>query len=237
MTYSYGNTEYLATGYKAELTGGWLSGEFDSGVYAGASFGAGRLSSAGYWMGSVSAGGFYDPATGRVFRAALDLKADYFSGLIDTGHAHLRQFVSLNYVKGWNRGEGADEWIRLTRESGPRGRPGITHGRERAVVRTETVVFTPWEPIDFRIALYGYLDAGLIGENRNIFRNDLYSTIGIGIRLNNERLVFGTLQLNFSVMLKGKDLIRNNPWIIVNDGTRMQSTRYIPQQPQIVPYR
>ena len=238
MTYSYGNTEYLATGYKAEITGGWLSGEFNSGMYAGASLGAGKLTSLGYFMGSVSAGGFYDISNERIFGAALNFKTDYFTRLINIGgRTHLRQFVSLNYVKGWNRAEGAEEWIGFTKASGPHGSPGYTRGRERAVLKTETVVFTPWEPLDFRIALYGYFDAGFIGDRRNLFRNDFYSTLGIGIRLNNERLVFGTLQLHFSVMLRGKDFIRNNPWINLNDGTRMQSARYLPQHPGLVEYR
>ncbi len=181
MTYSYGNTEYLATGYKAEITGGRLTGEFDSGIYAGATLGAGKFTKAGYFMGSVSAGGFYDPATRRLFRSALNFKADYFTNLISAGSAYLRQFVSINYVKGWNRADGADEWISFTKSSGPHGSPGYNYGRERAVIKTETVVFTPWQPIDFRIAVYGYFDAGFIGDNRNLFRNDFYSAIGIGI--------------------------------------------------------
>lgn len=236
MTYSYGDTEYLATGYKAEITGGYLSGEFDSGAYAGASFRMGDFTPAGYFMGDMSIGGFYDAGARGFFQSALSLKVDYVTNLLKTPHANLRQFISLNYVKGWNRAEGAEEWIRLTKESGPRGLPGFTHGRERAVLKTETVVFTPWQPLDFRIALYGYLDAGLICDNRNLFRNDLYSTIGIGIRLNNERLAFGTLQLNLSVALNRRGLMNNN-WIMINDGTRMRSGRYIPEQPRVVGYR
>ncbi len=237
MIYGYGFTEYIATGYKAEIIGGYLSGEFDSGVYAGASVRAGQFTSAGYFTGSAAMGGFYNPTTERVFQAALNLRLDYFTNLLRAGRTHIRQFVSLNYVKGWNRAGGVEEWIRLTKESGPRGLPGYTRGRERAVINTETVVFTPWQPLGFRVALYGYVDAGLIGDSRNIFRNDFYSTAGIGIRLKNEMFVFGILQLTLSVALNGKGFMRNDEWIVLNEGSRMPSNRYIPEQPKIVEYR
>ncbi len=237
MIYGYGMTEYIATGYKAEITGGYLSGEFDSGAYAGASFRLGKFTRAGYIMGSASLGGFYDPVANRVFQAALNLRFDYFTHMLRAGRTNVRQFVSLNYVKGWNRADGVEEWIRITKESGPRGLPGYTRGRERAVINTETVVFTPWQPLGFHISLYGYVDAGLIGDNRNIFRNNFYSTIGIGIRLKNEMFVFGILQLNLSVALNGRGFMRNDQWIILNEGTRMQSNRYIPEQPKIVEYK
>lgn len=238
MIYGYGFTEYIATGYRAELTGGYLSGEFDSGPYAGASFRAGKFTRAGYFMGSASVGGFYDRENKRVFQAAVNMKFDYFTNLLRMGRTNIRQFVSINYVKGWNRAEGVDEWLRITRDSGPRGLRGYTRGRERAVINTETVVFTPWQPLGFRIALYGYIDAGFIGNDRNVFRNDFYSTIGIGIRLKNEMFAFGILQLNLSVALNGRGFMRNDEWIVVNDGRRFQQPwRYIAERPAIVEYR
>jgi hypothetical protein len=238
MIYGYGMKEYIATGYKAEITGGYMSGEFDEGAYFGASLRAGKFTEAGYFMASASIGGFYDAAAKRIFQSALSMRMDYFTNLIRVGSTNIRQFVSANYVKGWNRAGGVDEWIRLTKESGPRGMQGYyVRGRERAVLNTETVVFTPWQPLGFRIALYGYWDAGLIGDNRNLFRNDFYSSIGIGIRLKNEMFVFDILQLNLSVALNGNGFMRNDEWILLNEGTRMQSMRYIPEQPRIVEYR
>ena len=87
----------------------------------------------------------------------------------------------------------------------------------------------------FRVALYGFLDAAFIGSERNIFRNDFYSAIGIGIRLKNEMFVFSTIQLSLSIALNKNGLIRND-WIMLDFQQRMQSPRYIPERPMPIAY-
>jgi hypothetical protein len=52
---------------------------------------------------------------------------------------------------------------------------------------------------NFRFLVYGFGDLALIGpENRSIFKNSLYSGIGLGIRIRNENLVFKTFQIRFA---------------------------------------
>ena len=57
------------------------------------------------------------------------------------------------------------------------------------ILNTETVVFTPYQPLGFRIAVFGFADFGLIGYSPNIFKNDFFTSFGLGVRLRNERLV------------------------------------------------
>ena len=96
-------------------------------------------------------------------------------------------------------------------------------GTNRMVLNTETVFFTPYQPLGFRIALFGFADFGLLGRDANIFKNNFYTTFGLGVRLRNERLVFSTIQLRLGVAL--------------GNGTRMEQYRYLPSRPEIVRFR
>ncbi len=40
------------------------------------------------------------------------------------------------------------------------------------------------------MAMFGFADFGLIGDNGNIFKNNFYATVGLGIRIKNEHLIF-----------------------------------------------
>ena len=65
MIYGFGTREYLATGYKAELVGGYSWREFGEDMYMGLSYKAGGFTRAGYLMGGFSLGSFIDLATGQ----------------------------------------------------------------------------------------------------------------------------------------------------------------------------
>ena len=142
----------------------------------------------------------------------------------------------LNYLNGWNRSDGFDEAVWFTPASGPRAMHNSPLGRDRLVLSAETVIFTPWQPLGFRIALYGFGDVGFLGYNKHVFRNDCFATVGLGIRLKNEMLVFGTIQLSLFVNF-GKHGLMSNEWIQLTSEQRMQTMRYIPTKPQVAPFQ
>ena len=78
------------------------------------------------------------------------------------------------------------------------------------ILNTETVLFTPYQPLGFRIALFGFADFGLLGYSPNIFKNEFYTSFGIGIRLRNERLVFNTIQIRLGLALGKPDWSKAN---------------------------
>lgn len=104
------------------------------------------------------------------------------------------------------------------------------------VLNTETVFFTPYQPLGFRIALFGFADFGLLGRDANIFKNNFYTTFGLGVRLRNERLVFSTIQLRLGVAL-GKGGWADCRYFQASNGTRMEQYRYLPSRPEIVRFR
>jgi hypothetical protein len=125
-------------------------------------------------MGGFSLGSFIDLATGQWTQSAVDVNLRWFSPLFVWKRSHIRQFLSLNYTQGWNRLEGSDEVLRFTAQDGLSLLKEDLVGTNRMVLNTETVFFTPYQPLGFRIALFGFADFGLLGRDANIFKNNFY---------------------------------------------------------------
>ena len=235
MIYGFGTREYLATGYKAEFVSGYSWGEFDEGLYFGAGLKAGGFCSLGYIMGGFSLGSSIDRASGRWSRSAVDVDLRWFSPLFIMGRSRVRQFLMLNYTQGWNRDTGNDESIRFTRRNGLQALKEHVIGTNRTVLNTETVFFTPWQPLGFRIAFFGFADFGLIGRSPNTFRNDFFASLGGGIRIRNERLIFSTLQIRLGLAF-GKGGLVDSEYFRLSSYTRLEQYRYRPQRPEMVAF-
>lgn len=233
--YQYGIKENIPIGVNAEILIGYMEGEFHSGPYIGAVFKRGNFFSFGYMAQKVSYGTFYSELTHKAYQSALNIEIDYFTNLLRLGDFRIRHFVSLTYTSGWNRTDGSNEVLAFTTQSGPRGIREHLIGKKRFTLSNETVLFTPWAPAGFRIVLYGYADIGFIGGSNNMFKNDFYASVGVGLRVRNERLVFKTLQLRLSIGFGKIGLIKND-WFRVNTSYRMESMNFKPEPPEIVPY-
>lgn len=234
LIYGYGYNEYVATGFRAEATFGYSNADYHSGLYGGLSFRRGGFLNFGYLMGAVSVGSYYSRELG-FFRSALNARIQYFTNMLGHSRFTTRQFVTIDYLKGWNRFGGFYESVWFTSRSGPRAVRQSSLGSDRLVLSTETVVFTPWQPLGFRIALYGFGDVGTIGYDPNVFKNEFQATVGVGVRLRNERLIFGTIQLSLFVNF-GRSGILSNEWIQLTSEQRLQTPRYIPSKPEVVGY-
>lgn len=235
MFYGFGVREYLATGYKAELTSGYTWGEFNDGIYLGISCKAGSFQPIGYIMGNFTLGSYIDPRSGMWYHNAIDIDLRWFSNLLAVRRSRIRQFLTLNYTQGWNRDHGNDESIRFTRANGLQMLNEYMIGTNRMVLNTETVLFTPYQPLGFRLAFFGFADFGLIGYSSNIFKNDFVSTLGMGVRLRNERLVFNTVQIQVGVALGKKGLLACD-YVDISNYTRLEQYRYRPTRPETVTF-
>lgn len=231
LVYGFGTREYLATGYKAELTGGYSWGEFSDRLYAGASVKGGDFTPLGYMMGGVAAGTYIDLATGTWSRTALDVDLRWFSNLFIYHRIRIRQFLSLNYTQGWNRGTGSNEMVRFTSDNGLRALREDVTGINRAVLNTETVLFTPFQPLGFRFAFFGFADFGLLGYHANPFRNEFFASFGVGLRIKNERLIFNAIQIQLGFAV-GKRGWLDSRYFRLSNQTRMEQYRYLPQRPE-----
>ena len=233
MIYGYGTREYLASGYKAELTGGYSWGEFGERMYLGTGYTIGDFTRIGYLSGGFSLGSYIDLSTGGWSGSAVDLDMRWISNLLLSGRTRIRQFLSLNYTQGWNRGTGNNESLRFTDENGLQMLREYVTGTNRMVLNTETVFFTPYQPLGFRIALFGFADFGLLGDVANPFRNAFFTSFGLGVRIKNERLIFNAVQIQLGVAL-GKPGLADSRYFQVSNQTRIDRIRYRPTQPEIV---
>ena len=236
MIYGFGTREYLATGYKAEVTTGYSWGEFNDALYLGASYETGGFRGLGYIMGGFTLGSYIDLENGMWQRSAVDVDLRWFSNLFLFKRSRIRQFLAFNYTQGWNRATGSDESIRFTRTDGLQALKEYIIGTNRMILNTETVVFTPYQPLGFRIAVFGFADFGLIGYSPNIFKNDFFTSFGLGVRLRNERLVFNTIQIRLGVAFGKRGLVESEYFRLSNP-TRMEQYRYRPTRPEIVEFK
>lgn len=236
MVYGFGTREYLATGYKAEVVGGYSWGEFNDEMYLGLTYKTGGFCSAGYIMGGMTLGSYIDLETGTWRQSAVDVDLQWFSNLFAYRRSRIRQFLALHYTQGWNRGTGADESIRFSNENGPQALREYTVGTTRTVLNTETVIFTPYQPLGFRIAVFGFADFGLIGYSANTFKNDFFCSFGAGIRIKNERLIFSTIQLRIGVAL-GKHGLVGSDYFRASNSNHIERLRYRPTRPEIIGFK
>ena len=196
----------------------------------------GGFRSVGYVMGSITLGSYIDLATGMWRHSAVDVDLKWFSNLFMFKRSRIRQFLAFNYTQGWNRGTGSDEIIRMTRINGLQALKEHVTGTNRMILNTETVFFTPYQPLGFRIALFGFADFGLIGYSPNIFKNDFFTSFGFGVRIKNERLIFNTVQIRLGLAFGKRGLVESE-YVRVSNQTRIEQYRYRPTRPEIVGFK
>ncbi|WP_297449700.1 hypothetical protein [uncultured Alistipes sp.] len=235
LIYGYGVNEDIAYGYRFSLTGGYSRGEFGDRWYMGGDFSAGYFTGFGYLRWSVALGSYLNRGDRRFYRTVLESNVNYFSNLLGNGRYKVRQFIDLNVTRGWNRLDGFRESIGFFEHAELRGLDESVYGTNRAVLRSETVVFTPWDIYRFKMAMYGFADVGTIGYRGNLFRNRFYSTLGVGVRIKNENLIFGTINIRLGIAL-GKTGFMRTEYFDISSENRREPLRYIPQEPSVVAY-
>ncbi len=236
MVYGYGLREYLPTGYKAELVSGYSWGEFEDAFYLGMSYRTGNYYSIGYLMGGLTFGSYINHRNGAWSHSAIDVDLQWFSNLFMLRRNRIRQFLSLNYTQGWNRKQGNNESIIFTHPNGPQALSENLTGTNRMVLNSETVFFTPFQPWGFRFAFFGFTDFGLLGDSPNIFKNNFFATLGGGLRIKNERLIFSTIQIRLGIAF-GKGGLVGCDYFRLSSSTRLEQFRYRPTRPEVVNFR
>ena len=70
-------------------------------------------------------------------------------------------------------------------------------GNFRLAVKGESVFFSPWSVLLFRFAPFVFVNSALFREKKdsaNNYDSKIYSSIGGGVRIRNESLIFGTIE-------------------------------------------
>ncbi|MCB8999595.1 MAG: hypothetical protein H6540_05950 [Bacteroidales bacterium] len=197
LIYSYGRTEDIPIGSLLNFTMGPEFGEFENRFYTSLSYARGNyLTNLGYLYFKINEGGFITNS-GNFEQAVFQFQLKYFSNLFIFGQFKFRQFINFGYTKGIKRYE--DDRLTINDKYGLRGfNEPYVYGQQRFTMNWESVAFSPWYVYGFRFTFFGYIDFALLGpENSSIIYQDVYTGIGIGTRIKNERLVFPTFSFRF----------------------------------------
>jgi hypothetical protein len=197
LVYNYGRTEDIPYGTVLKFTQGVEESEFNSRIYNGVSFLKGiNISWLGFTYFNVAFGGYFND---NVFeQGMLNASFNYFSNLLVISQFKFRHFLNIDYTKGYNRFK--DEFLDINDYSGVRGFTNDSaRGTQKLVINWESVSFTPFYLAGFRFAIFGFADFAYVGSTYQwVFKNNLYSGFGLGIRMRNERFVFKTFQIRFA---------------------------------------
>jgi hypothetical protein len=197
LVYGYGETEDIPAGLWAALTAGYEVVEGQDRWYHAGRVLWPRLTGEGRFLAlGASYGGFR--RGGRFEDGILDVEVSGFGDVHAAGLGFWRHFHALHYTLGVNQ---TGDPLRLDAVGLRDLDDQDVNGTQRLVASGETVFFTPYALFGFKTAAFGYLSGGLIADRKEpLFRQRLQSNLGIGLRLNNPRLVLPTIELRVGLV-------------------------------------
>ncbi|NPA37168.1 MAG: hypothetical protein GXO47_10010, partial [Chlorobi bacterium] len=201
LIYSFGRTEDVPYGFMASMTYGFNHTDTLQRHFIGLHFNTGRtiVPNRGYLALSVDASTFF--YNNKQEQGSLKVTGTYISNLIKTKCCKLRNFIDLIYLRGFNRLPFEYTYLNES-DDGITGFSSMEErGKEKFVIKTENVLFKPKRLWGFQFAYFSFFDMGFIGDGHKIiFSNTPYFSLGVGLRIRNDNLVFKTLQIRFAFL-------------------------------------
>jgi hypothetical protein len=235
LIYGYGRTEDIPYGSLFKLTAGREFNEFKQRTYLGTEVSSGWSSKPlGYFYSYAGFSKYFNKSASE--QGLLALKLNYFSNLILMGRSKIRNFVYLKYTRGFGRY--SNEHINFINDNGFAGfsNDSIT-GMQRLDVSLESVFFSPINSYGFRFAFFGFTDFSFLsGTTQNIGNGHVLSSIGVGIRIRNDNLVFNTLQIRIGYFPNPPAYSRISS-VTISGEQLLRPPNFEPGAPAIIPYR
>jgi hypothetical protein len=198
LIYGYGRTEDIPYGGLINITAGREINEFKHRLYAGINLSVGNsVKRIGYLYSSAGFSTFFND--GKTEQGLLLLRTNFTSNLLYTGRYRMRNFVKADYTRGFGRY--TDEYLAFRSDNGfsEFRNDSIRTARQRLSISLESVLFSPGKLYGFRFAYFAFADLGyLFGTNEYPSEGEILSSIGIGVRIRNDNLVFNTFQIRLS---------------------------------------
>ncbi len=235
LIYAFGKTEDIPVGVLTQIDIGFEKDEFFNRPYAGLILANGLYSSKlGYLNFRTELGGLY--YDNKIEQGIFKFNAKIISNLHYYKHLKFREFLSINYTRGINRFP--DEKVYFNSKNDIWGfASDELYGLKRLSFNSELVAFTNLYLYNFRFAFFGFGDIGFIGpENQSIFKNKLYSGIGLGVRVRNENLVFKTFQIKFA-FYPSVPSDMNPFYLLVSGESYLKHTYFDPEAPATIDFR
>jgi len=236
LIYSFGRTEDIPVGTQVQFTFGIENNEFFKRKYFSNNIKFGKFfGNFGYAYTEVATGGFVNNAN-KPEQAEFQVSTHYFSNIFTIGQFNFRQFLNLSYTRGIHRY--SNEHLTMNNELGIAGFMNDSIiGNRRFNMHWETVCFTPWYVYDFRFVLFAFADHSWIKQNEgSLFDRWPYTGIGLGIRIRNERLVFNTIQIRFTLYPNIPAHSRSE-FFDISGEPLLNPPSFAPKEPALLEYR
>lgn len=228
--FNNGIVEDVPVGKIYGITSGYQVKNGRGRLYAGGRASYGNYFKWGYLSTSFEYGTFFNNS--KAEQTAFSFQANYFTNLLEIGKKwKLRQFIKPQLILGTNRLDSNGDMLTINESSGFQGNYGagsqgtngaglkgfnsLLYGTKKMVLSLQTQAYSPWDLWGFRINPYFNYSVAMIGnEQRGLTKSKLYSTIGVGLLISNDYLVFSSFQISFAyyptIPGEGSNLFKNN---------------------------
>lgn len=228
--FKYGIVEDVPVGTIYGLTGGYQRKNHSERFYLGGRIAYGNYFSWGFLSTNFEVGSFLK--NNRAEQTTYSFQANYFTHLMDLGPAwKMRQFIKPQVVFGTNRLNTIADRLTINENGnilgiygsdydelnlmGIQGFQSSIYGTQKFLLTLQTQFYAPWNLVGFRLNPFLNYTFAMVGqENQPISSSKNFSSIGVGVIISNDYLVFDTFQLSFSFFPKipgyGDNLLRTN---------------------------
>jgi hypothetical protein len=235
LIYGYGRTEDIPYGSLLKFTVGREFNEFKQRTYLGTEVSFGRSSKPlGYFYSYAGFSTYLNKTATE--QGLLSLKVNYFSNLILIGRSKIRNFVYVNYTRGFGRY--SNEYLKFINNNGFSGFSNDSiKGTQRLDVSLESELFSPINAYGFRFAFFGFTNLSFLsGTTERLGTGYALSSIGLGIRIRNDNLILNTLQIRIGYFPNPPLYSRISP-VNISGEQFLRPQNFEPGAPSIIPYK
>ena len=232
--YGFGRNEDVPEGFEANITAGWTKKNEIDRPYVGLEYQSYFFNHKEHYFNyALKAGGYLNK--GRFQDASVLASLEYFSPLNEWGTQwKQRIFVTANFTQQFNTF--LDEPLYVESKYGLPGfyNNGIP-GERRITAKAESVFFSPWSLLFFKLAPFVFTNATYFKQHNldgNI-ENNFYPSIGGGLRIRNESLTFGTIEVRTHYFPYNRFM--NNSWLFeFNTNLRFKYNKDFIKRPHFI---
>lgn len=192
--YGFGTTEDIPTGYSISATAGWTKQLYLERPYLGFQIHKNLVTRGkGFVDFQVRIGGYYRKQNAEDIGLLAGLT--FYSPLFQIGNWTIREKMKFSYSGLYHKK--SEEALRINNSFGLQEfSTDSVQGLQRFSLQSETIFYTPKTILGFNIAPFITMGISLLNQqNYKVKHADGFTGFGGGIRLRNNNLVFGTMEI------------------------------------------
>ncbi|PZP46101.1 MAG: hypothetical protein DI598_12500 [Pseudopedobacter saltans] len=192
--YNFGTVEDIPYGFNYNLTAGWYRQRRSSRPYLGMDLNNYMLTQSGDIFQFFARGGMF--IKNGVQDAGYVFGSTFYSRVMPVGETKVRQVLRASYSEVFNTVTTYPLRINNYQFGLNAFSSDSVVGSRRLSLHSETRFFTPCKILGFILSPYLSSDLSFLTPMKGAFeRSSLYIGIGPGLRIRNENLVFGTIEI------------------------------------------